>query len=151
MPTQYKGQTYGLPILQSVVFLMSIWKGLGYNMVIYLAGLQGISPSLYEAAKIDGAGAWTRFIYLTIPLLRHTTLFVLVISLIGSFQVFDQVYVMTGGGPANSTTVVVYWIYENAFQFFKQGYASAMAYVLFAIILVVTLFQLRLANRKDVN
>jgi multiple sugar transport system permease protein len=132
------------------IIIMSIWKGLGFNMVIYLAGLQGISPSLYEAAKIDGANAWQRFMFISVPLLRHTTLFVVVMSLIGSFQVFDQVYIMTGGGPANATTVVVYWIYENAFQFFKQGYASAMAYVLFAIIFVITLFQMKLAQRKDV-
>jgi multiple sugar transport system permease protein len=119
-------------------------------MVIYLAGLQGISPTLYEAAKIDGASAWQRLIYISIPLLRHTTLFVVVLSLISSFQVFDQVYIMTGGGPADATTTVVYWIYQNAFQFFKQGYASAMAYVLFGIIFVVTIIQIKLSQRKDV-
>lgn len=132
------------------IVIMSIWKGLGFNMVIFLAGLQNISPSMYEAAKIDGANAYQRFFYITIPLLRHTTLFVMVMAIIGSFQVFDQVYVMTNGGPANSTSVIVYYVYQNAFLFFKQGYASAMAYVLFAIIFVATWVQLQISNRKDV-
>ncbi|MBB3127826.1 multiple sugar transport system permease protein [Paenibacillus rhizosphaerae] len=133
------------------IMIMSIWKGIGFNMVIFLAGLQGISPSLYESAKIDGAGAFRRFTNITFPLLRHTTVFVVIMSIISSFQVFDQVYVMTQGGPAKSTSVVVYYIYQNAFQFFQQGYASAMAYVLFAIIFIVTLLQTRLAKNKDVD
>ncbi|MBS4219056.1 sugar ABC transporter permease [Bacillus sp. FJAT-49711] len=132
------------------IIIMSIWKGLGFNLVIFLAGLQNISPSMYEAAKIDGANAFQRFFYITIPLLRHTTLFVMVMAIIGSFQVFDQVFVMTNGGPANSTSVIVYYVYQNAFLFFKQGYASAMAYVLFAIIFVATWIQLKISNRKDV-
>ncbi len=132
------------------IIIMSIWKGLGFNIVIFLAGLQNISPSMYEAAKIDGANAFKRFYYITIPLLRHTTLFVMVMAIIGSFQVFDQVYVMTDGGPANSTSVIVYYVYQNAFLFFKQGYASAMAYILFAIIFVTTMIQMKIANRKDV-
>ncbi|MNW37746.1 Lactose transport system permease protein LacF [compost metagenome] len=133
------------------IMIMSVWKGLGFNMVIFLAGLQGISPSLYESAKIDGAGAFRRFTHITVPLLRHTTVFVVIMAIINSFQVFDQVYVMTEGGPAKSTSVVVYYIYQNAFQFFQQGYASAMAYVLFAIIFVATLIQTGLAKRKDVD
>ncbi|XID93848.1 carbohydrate ABC transporter permease [Paenibacillaceae bacterium WGS1546] len=133
------------------VIIMSVWKNIGFNMVIFLAGLQGISPSLYEAAKIDGAGAFKRFVYITVPMLRHTTVFVVIMAVIGSFQVFDQVFVMTDGGPAKSTTVVVYYIYQNAFKYFNQGYASAMAYVLFAIIFAVTLVQTRLARSKDVN
>jgi multiple sugar transport system permease protein len=145
-PAWLAAEAWAMP----AIIIMSIWKGLGFNMVIYLAGLQGISPSLYEAAKIDGAGAVKRFFYITLPLLRHTTLFIVVISMISSFQVFDQVYIMTSGGPADSTTVVVYWIYQNAFRFFKQGYASAMAYVLFAIIMIFTLIQMKLAQRKDV-
>jgi len=133
------------------VMIMSIWKGIGFNMVIFLAGLQGISPSMYEAAKIDGANSFQRFIYITVPLLRHTTFFVIIMSIIGSFQVFDQIFVMTNGGPANSTSVIVYYIYQNAFIFFKQGYASAMAYILFGIIFIATLIQMKIANRKDVN
>ncbi|MBO0993234.1 carbohydrate ABC transporter permease [Bacillus sp. SD088] len=132
------------------IIIMSVWKGLGFNIVIFLAGLQNISPSMYEAAKIDGASAFKRFYYITVPLLRHTTLFVVVMAIIGSFQVFDQVYVMTDGGPANSTSVIVYYIYQNAFLFFKQGYASAMAYILFAIIFIITMIQMKIANRKDV-
>jgi len=132
------------------IITMSIWKGLGFSAIIFLAGLQGISPSLYEAAKIDGASAIQRFFYITIPLLRHSTLFVLVISLIGSCEVLDKVYLMTAGGPAQSTNVVVYWIYENAFQFFKQGYASAMAYVLFVIIFAATLIQMKISQHREV-
>ncbi len=145
-PDWLSSTTWAMPS----IIIMSIWKGLGFNMVIFLAGLQGISPSLYEAAKIDGANAIQRFFHITIPLLRHTTLFVVVLAIIGSFQVFDQVYVMTAGGPANSTSVIVYYIYQNAFQFFKQGYASAIAYVLFALIFVVTLVQIKISQRKDV-
>lgn len=132
------------------IIIMSIWKGIGFNMVIFLAGLQGISRTLYEAATIDGANAWQRFASITVPLLRHTTLFVVIMAIIGSFQVFDQIFVMTDGGPANATTVVVYYIYQNAFQFFKQGYASAMAYILFAIIFVTTMIQMRVSRSKDV-
>ncbi|SFM38909.1 multiple sugar transport system permease protein [Paenibacillus sp. 1_12] len=146
-PPWLTSDTWAMPS----VMLMSIWKHIGFNMIIFLAGLQGISVSLYEAAKIDGAGAFKRFIYITVPLLRHTTLFVLVLSTIRAIQVFDQVYIMTAGGPASSTTTVVYWIYQNAFQFFKQGYASAMAYVLFAIIFIATMIQMKFAQRKDVN
>ncbi|TDF91970.1 carbohydrate ABC transporter permease [Paenibacillus piri] len=146
-PPWLTSDTWAMPS----VMLMSIWKHIGFNMVIFLAGLQGISVSLYEAAKIDGAGAFKRFIYITVPLLRHTTLFVLVMSTIRAIQVFDQVYIMTAGGPASSTTTVVYWIYQNAFQFFKQGYASAMAYILFAIIFIATMIQMKFAQRKDVN
>lgn len=132
------------------IIIMSIWKGIGFNMVIFLAGLQGISPSLYEAAKIDGANTLQRFSNITVPLLRHTTLFVIIMAIIGSFQVFDQVFIMTAGGPAKATTVVVYYIYQNAFQFFKQGYASAMAYILFAIIFLATMIQMKISQRKDV-
>ncbi|MFC3788890.1 carbohydrate ABC transporter permease [Paenibacillus sp. GCM10012307] len=133
------------------IIMMSIWKGIGFNMVLFLAGLQGISPTIYEAAKIDGANGLRRFVHITIPLLRNTTLFVFIIAIISSFQVFDQVFIMTKGGPAKSTTVIIYYIYQNAFQFFKQGYASAMGYVLFAIIFVITMVQLKISNRKDVN
>jgi multiple sugar transport system permease protein len=132
------------------VIIMSIWKGIGFNMVIFLAGLQGISPSLYEASKIDGANSFQRLFYITIPLLRHTMFFVVIMAIIGSFQVFDQVYIMTNGGPNNSTSVIVFYIYQNAFMFFKQGYASAMAYILFAIIFIATLIQMKISNRKDV-
>jgi multiple sugar transport system permease protein len=129
------------------VIIMSIWKGLGYNMVIFLAGLQGIPQELYEAAKIDGAGAWARFRYVTLPLVSPTTFFVVVLSTVAAFQVFDQTYVMTNGGPAYSTTTLALFIYQNAFQWFHMGYAAALSYVLFAAVAVVTLLQFRAQGR----
>lgn len=129
------------------VILMSVWKGMGYTMVIFLAGLQGIPQHLYEAAAIDGANAWQQFRRVTFPLLSPTTFFVLIISVIGSFQVFDQAFIMTQGGPGDATTTLVYYIYNNAFQFFKMGYAAAVAWVLFAIIFVFTLLQAKLQGR----
>ena len=123
---------------------MSIWKGLGYNMVIFLAGLQGIPQELYEAAKIDGAGAFARLRYITIPMLAPTTLFLLVMGIIGSFQIFTQIFVMTSGGPVDRTTTMVYFIYEAAFKFYEFGYASTLAFGLFALLFLLTLVQLKL-------
>ena len=130
------------------VALVAIWHSAGYNMTIFLAGLKGIPQSYYEAAEIDGASYWQRFRHITLPLLTPTLFFVLIISLIGSFQVFNLVYIMTEGGPGNSTQVYVYYLWENAFSFFRMGYASAMAYILFLIMLVITLFQVRLLGRR---
>jgi multiple sugar transport system permease protein len=129
------------------IVLVSAWKSVGWDMLIFLAGLQGVPESLYEAARIDGATGWRQFRHITWPLLTPTTFFILVMSIIGSFQVFDQVYVMTGGGPINSTNVVVFYIYEQAFQFFHMGYASAMAWVLFAAIFIVTVIQFKFIGR----
>ncbi len=129
------------------VIIMSIWQQVGYSMVLFLAGLQGVPQQLYEAAKIDGAGPWARFLFITLPMLSATTFFVLVIGVINSFQVFDQAFIMTQGGPANATNTIVYNIYQNAFQFFNMGYASAMAWVLFAIIFAVTIVQFRMQRR----
>lgn len=129
------------------IVITSVWKDLGFVAVLYLAGLQAIPGEYYEAAALDGAGAWDRFRNITLPLLTPTTFFVLVISLINSFQVFDQVYVMTGGGPAGATTVLVERIFANAFQYGKMGYASAMSWVLFALVFVVTVVQMRLQRR----
>ncbi len=129
------------------IIIMSIWQQVGYSMVLFLAGLQGVPQQLYEAAEIDGAGSWGRFVYITLPMLSPTTFFILIIGIINSFQVFDQALIMTQGGPANATNTIVYHIYRNAFQFFKMGYASAMAWVLFAIIFVVTLLQFRVQRR----
>ena len=109
------------------IIIMSVWKSFGYNMVIFLAGLTAIPQILYDAAKVDGASAWRRFIHVTLPMLSPTTLFVMVISLIGSFQVFDQALVMTNGGPGTSTTTLVLYIYQAGFQSYKMGYASAIA------------------------
>ena len=127
--------------------MMSIWSGLGYNMVLFLAGLQGIPQELHEAAKIDGANHWALFRHVTVPLLSPTTFFILVLSMIGAFQLFDYAYVLTGGGPMYSTLSIVLYIYQMAFQNFKMGYASALAYVLFVIIAVVTFVQFRLQRR----
>jgi len=129
------------------IILASAWKDLGFVMVILLAGLQSIPEDYYEAASVDGAGRWARFRRITLPLLTPSSFFVLVISLINSFQVFDQVWVMTGGGPAGSSSVVVEQIVRHAFSYQQMGYASAMSWLLFAVILVVTVFQFRLQRR----
>lgn len=129
------------------LIIMSVWRQAGYNMVIFLAGLQGIPQHLYEAAEIDGANRWQRFWAITLPLLSPTTFFVLVISIIGSFQVFDQALILTNGGPADATHTVVMYIYNQGFQFFKMGYAAAVAWVLFLIIFVLTILQWRYQRR----
>jgi len=129
------------------MMIMSVWVGLGYNMLLFLAGLQGIPTEFYEAAEIDGAGPWRRFMHVTFPLLSPTTFMIAVLSVIGGFQVFEYSFVMTHGGPLWSTLTVVLLIYMRAFETFEMGYASALAYVLFAIILVLTLFQFRGQSR----
>lgn len=126
-----------------VIIIVSVWKYMGYYMVVYLAALQGISQDLYEAASIDGATGWKKIWYITIPMLRPTTFFVVIMLTIQCFKVFDLIYVMTQGGPGRSTNVLVNHIYNAAFVDFKFGYASASAMVLFAIVLVITLIQLR--------
>lgn len=131
------------------LMLMAIWVQVGYQMVIFLAGLQNIPALLYEAAIIDGAGAWQRFRHVTLPLLKPTTFFILVTSIIGSFQVFTQVYVMTEGGPLQATEVIVYHIYKNAWDYLRMGFASAMSFVLFVLIMVLTLLQFRLMGKRE--
>lgn len=123
------------------VVLLGIWKSIGYNVVIFYAGLRNISREYREAARIDGASPWQEFSRIVFPLLAPTTFFVLVVSVISSFQVFSQVYVMTGGGPLNRTLVLVYYLYNQAFGSFRIGYASAIAFVLFVILLALTLVQ----------
>ena len=129
------------------VVLASVWKDLGYVAVILLAGLQAIPTELQEAAQLDGAGAWRRLRSVTLPLLTPSLFFVLVISIINSFHVFDQVWVMTEGGPGGATSVVVQQIVKYAFEYGRVGYASAMSIVLFAIIMLVTVVQLGLQRR----
>ncbi len=129
------------------VILTSAWKDVGFVMVILLAGLQGIPRVYYEASSIDGATRWQQLRFVTIPLLAPSLFFALTISLINSFQVFDQVYVMTGGGPAGATTVLVERIVKQAFSFSRMGYAAAMSWVLFALIFVTTLVFSRLQRR----
>lgn len=127
----------------TVIVIVSVWKYMGYYMVVYLAALQGISKDLYEAASIDGATGFNKFRYITIPMLTPTTFFVVIMLTIQCFKVFDLIYVMTGGGPGRSTNVIVNHIYNAAFVDFKFGYASAGAVVLFLIVLVITMIQFK--------
>jgi len=129
------------------VILASIWKGMGYYMVIYLAALQGIPSYLYEAAEIDGAAAWQKFRYITLPMLTPATFFVSIMLTIASFKVFDLILVMTGGGPGRATNVLVIHTYNMAFKDFRFGYASAIAMVLFVIVLIITIVQFRMEKR----
>jgi len=129
------------------VITVFVWQNLGYAMVLFLAGLQNIRQDVYEAAALDGATGWRRFWHITLPLLSPMTFFVLIISIISSFQVFDLVFVMTKAGPSNATNTLVYFIYQNGFVFYQMGYASAAAMVLFAIVLALTLVQYRLQDR----
>jgi ABC-type sugar transport system permease subunit len=133
------------------VIIVGVWKNVGFYMVIYLAGLQTIPKEFYEAARIDGASAWQRFRNVTWPLLSNTTMFVTIIALIASFQAFDQIFVMTQGGPAFSTETLVMLIYREGFQQFQMGYASAIGYVLVLIILLFSLFQMRYFNRRAIR
>jgi multiple sugar transport system permease protein len=132
------------------IIFMSLWKGFGYNMVIFIAGLQGIPRTLYEAAAIDGANSWHRFWKITLPMLSPSMFFAVVMTLITSFQVFDQALVMTEGGPAGATNTIVMYIYQNGFQYFKMGYAAAIAWVLFAVVFIITMIQM-VIQKKWVN
>jgi multiple sugar transport system permease protein len=126
------------------LILAATWKGFGYDVLIFLAGLRTVPPHLHEAAGIDGANGWQRFRHVTLPMLAPTTFLVLVISVIRSFQVFDLAYVLTRGGPANATNTIVMFVYLNGFHFFKMGYAAAAAWLLFLAVLLFTLVQTRL-------
>ena len=130
------------------VIIFSVWLSLGYQMVVFLAGLQGIPEELYDASRIDGANSWQRFWRVTFPLLKPTTFFILVTSIISSFQVFTSIYVMTGGGPVGSTDVIVYHIYQAAWEQLRMGYASAMSWVLFIIIMIATWIQFKIIGRE---
>jgi multiple sugar transport system permease protein len=138
-PAWLADPSYALPS----VIVMGVWQGIGIKMIIYLAALQNVPEELYEAAELDGANAWQRFRRITMPMLRPATLFVGVVSIISAFQAFDQVYVLTRGGPANATTMMTYEIYKNAFATFQMGLACAKSVVLF-----VFLFALTMLNRK---
>jgi ABC-type sugar transport system permease subunit len=130
------------------LMVLGVWKNIGTYMVVYLAALQGIPEPYYEAAKIDGANAWQRFWNITLPLLAPATFFLFLTTAIASFQVFEQMYIMTEGGPGFATTSVAFEIYVEGFQRFHMGYASAMAFVLFVIVLILTLISLRFGNRE---
>lgn len=130
------------------LIIMGVWKTFGINMVMFSAGLQGIPDSYYEAAELDGAGKFAKFWHITIPMLAPTTFFIMIMSMISSFQVFDLVYVLTSGGPLGSTKVLVFYVYEYAFKFFEMGYASAISYFLFALLFVLTMVQIRYMKSK---
>ncbi|OKH32077.1 sugar ABC transporter permease [Calothrix sp. HK-06] len=139
-PISWLGDTFwAMPVL----IILSIWKQLGFNMVVFLAGLQTIPPSRYEAAELDGANAWQQFWHVTLPGLRPTLIFVIITTVIFTLRSFEQVYVMTGGGPLNSTNLLVFYIYQEAFAQFDFGYAAAAATVLLGITLVLVYLQLR--------
>lgn len=131
------------------VIIVGIWMGLGYNTIIYMSGLQSISQDLYEAGKIDGASGLQLFRFLTVPMLKNTTFFLLITSIISSFQVFGQINIMTGGGPGTATTVLAHYIYLAGFRYHKMGYASAMAWFLLLIIFLITLLQWKVQRKHE--
>lgn len=131
------------------VIVFSIWKGFGYIMVIYLAALQGISRTLYEAAEIDGANPYQKFRAITVPGLRPATFFILITSVSGAFQTFGEIYALTNGGPMNSTNMIAYYIYQYAFQFFKIGRGAAVSVVLFALLFALTIWQWRTYQKTE--
>lgn len=137
------------PMVLTSLAAVSVWRGFGYSMLILLAGLKTIPGELYEAASIDGASGWRQFWKITLPLLRPSLFFVLVIETIGAFQVFDTVYVMTGGGPARASYSLVYHLYESGFKFFNFGYASAVGVVLFVIVFLISIVQRLVLDREE--
>lgn len=141
-------QSAGVPAMLSVV-VTSIWLRIGFNMIIYLAGLQGVSPELYEAARLDGATPWQQFRSITVPLVGPSTFFLLIMNVIASFQVFDLIFVMTGGGPGYSTSVLVTYAYRNGFQIREQGYGAAIGVVLLIITLIFTFVQWKTSRTRD--
>lgn len=131
------------------VILMSTWKGFGYNMIIFVAGLQSIPAELYEAARMDGAGVWQQFKNITLPMLAPTTVFVSIVAMINNFQLFTEPYVMTQGGPLNSTLSIVLLMYQQGFRWWNLGYSAAIAFVLFGVILLGSLLQSKLQTRGE--
>lgn len=143
LPGWTASTTWAMP----TVIMASIWKGMGYYMIIYLAALQGIPKYLYEVAELDGASKWKQFIHITRPMLTPATFFVTIMLTISCFKVFDMIFVMTGGGPGRATNVLVYHIYNMAFVQFRFGYSSAIAMVLFSIVLLITIIQFRMEKK----
>lgn len=133
------------------VIMMSIWQGIGIKMLIFLAALQGLPPEVDEAARIDGASFFQRFWRITFPMLRPAMFFVLITSIISSFQVFDQIYILTQGGPANATTVITYQIYNSAFSAFRMGLASAQSMILFGFLIILAIFSTKLLGGSDAH
>ena len=131
------------------IILLSVWKNFGYNMIIFIVGLQAIPLELYESAELEGAGAWHKFRYITIPMLAPTTLFISLVTMIGYFQLFAEPYIMTQGGPLNSTISIVLYMYQQGFRWWSIGYSTAIAFMLFLIIMAGTLIQLQLKKRTQ--
>lgn len=131
------------------IVLMSIWKNFGYNMIIFIAGLQNIPEDLYEAASIEGASAWQKFKSITLPMLAPTTLFISIITIIGYFQLFAEPYIMTQGGPLNSTLSIVQFMYQEGFRWWNMGYSASIAFVLFFIIMIGTIIQLKVQKSTE--
>lgn len=142
---------YDVHLAMPVLIFVSVWKLTGYNMIIFLSGFSSLNEQVFEAAKIDGANDFRTFFYITIPLMSPTIFFVLLITTISSFQVFDLIYLMTQGGPNDSTNILVYWLYKNAFEFFNIGKASAIAYILFIFIFILTILQWQFRKKWVVN
>lgn len=142
---------YDTNLAMPILIFVSVWKLVGYNMIIFLSGFSSLNEQVYEAAKIDGASSLKVFFNITLPLMSPTIFFVLLITTISSFQVFDLIYLMTQGGPENSTNILVYWLYKNAFEFFNIGKASAIAYILFVFIFSLTIIQWKLRKRWVIN
>lgn len=146
-PSWLQSTSFAMPS----VILVGIWQGIGLKMLIYLAALQNLPPEVYEAAEVDGASAARRFFSITVPMLKPATFFVLVTSVVGAFQSFDQIYVLTDGGPANTTTMMTYEIYKSAFREFRMGYACAESLVLFALLVVLTIANRRMTVGGDLD
>lgn len=139
-PVDWLGDpTWAMP----AIILMSVWKTFGYNMIIFIAGLQNIPEYLYEAAVIEGAGPWQQFRRITLPMLAPTTLFISIITMIGFFQLFAEPYIMTQGGPLNSTLSIVQYMYQEGFRWWNMGYSASLAFVLFFIIFIATMIQMK--------
>jgi len=130
---------------------MSVWKTFGYNMIIFIAGLQNIPDELYEAAVIEGSNAWQKFRNITLPLLTPTTIFVSIITMIGFFQLFAEPYIMTQGGPLNKTLSIVGYMYQEGFRWWNMGYSASLAFVLFIIIFIATIIQLRIQKNLAIE
>jgi multiple sugar transport system permease protein len=144
-PVNWIGETNSAWI---IIYSLGIWKGMGWTMVIFLAALQGIPPELYESAAIDGAGEVGQFRFITLPMIRRTTLFILVALVVGGFQVFISVYLITGGGPLHRTEVVLSYMYDRSFDRLWFGYGAAISYILAAIVVLVSFGQLRLFGQS---
>ena len=138
-------------IVPWAIIIINVWQAVGFYMVIFIAGLQNIPTDFYDAAKVDGANRLQSFWYVTLPLLKPTTLLVIVITIINAFQTFTYQYVLTKGGPSDATNVISLYIYYNAFQYQYMGYASAMSIVMFVVIMILTLIQFRIVRSEEIS